>query len=321
MMLELLKVRVAKRTREALGIDSFELVPADGGVLPQFSAGAHVDVRVKDDLFRPYSLCNDPAEQHRYLIAVMKDPASRGGSRAMHEQVREGDVLTITRPKNHFELAHDGKASLLIAAGIGVTPILCMAEHLARTGETFEMHYFTRSAERTAFRKRIDRASFAAQVSFHFDDGPHEQKLDVAALLAVPKDGVHLYVCGPQGFMDAVLTCARASGWAKSQLHYEFFGSSPAISESAESFDVVLSSSGRVVSVSKDMTVVQALARAGIQVPVSCEQGVCGTCLTRVVDGVPDHRDMFLTPKEQARNDSFLPCCSRSKSPRLVLDL
>ncbi|PZQ78102.1 MAG: hypothetical protein DI563_01360 [Variovorax paradoxus] len=220
-------------------------------------------------------MCNAPAEQHRYLIAVMKDPASRGGSRAMHEQVREGDVLTVSRPKNHFELARDGRASLLVAAGIGVTPILCMAERLAPIGEPFEMHYCTRSMERTAFRKRIGRSPFADRVSFHFDDGPTEQKLDIAALLAVPLEGVHLYVCGPQVFMDAVLTRARASGWAEAQLHYEFFATRRTNAEADESFEVVLSSSGRVVSVLKEMTVVQALERAGVQVLVSCEQGVC----------------------------------------------
>jgi ferredoxin-NADP reductase len=173
--------------------------------LPAFSAGSHVDVHLPGGLTRPYSLCNDPTESHRYVIAVLRDPQSRGGSRAMHEEVFEGQLLQISPPKNHFPLAHDARRHLLLAGGIGVTPILCMAERLANTGADFEMHYNTRSAARTAFRQRIADAAFASRVHFHFDDGDAGQKLDIEALLAAPASEVHLYVCGPKGFMDAVL--------------------------------------------------------------------------------------------------------------------
>ncbi|HVR52798.1 MAG TPA: PDR/VanB family oxidoreductase [Pseudorhodoferax sp.] len=318
---DLLNVRVSRRTREAEDIDSFELVAADGAALPAFSAGAHVDVVLGPALVRQYSLCNAPSETHRYLIAVMRAPASRGGSQAMHERIREGQQLRISPPRNHFALAPAAKAHLLLAGGIGITPILCMAEQLAAAALPFEMHYGTRSRARTAFESHIAQAGFAAQVHFHFDDGPPGQKLDLQTLLARPQEGLHLSVCGPQGFMEAALATARAAGWPPSQIHYEFFGAAPVASATGASFDVVLSRCGRVVTVPQEQTVVQALAQAGIAVPVSCEQGVCGTCLTRVLDGVPDHRDMFLTPDEQARNDHFLPCCSRAKSARLVLDL
>jgi vanillate O-demethylase ferredoxin subunit len=317
-----LSVRVARKAMEATDICTLELVAVEEGVpLPAFSAGSHVDVHLPGGLTRQYSLCNDPSECHRYLIGVLRDPASRGGSQALHDQVQEGQVLQISAPKNHFPLAHDAKHSLLLAGGIGVTPILCMAERLAMMGADFEMHYSARSLERTAFHGRITSSAYAPRVQFHFDDGAANQKLDLKALLVKPKDGVHLYVCGPKGFMDAVLTTARAQGWPESQLHYEFFGAEVVSSESDASFEVQLASSGRIINVPKDQTVIRALSAAGVEVQTACEQGVCGTCLTRVLEGVPDHKDQYLTPEEQAANDQFLPCCSRAKTARLVLDL
>ena len=317
----LLSVRVARKSIEAEDICSLELVSTDGSPLPAFAAGSHVDVQLPGGPTRQYSLCNDPAETHRYLIAVLRDPRSRGGSAAVHERVKVGDTLVISAPKNHFALAHDASSHLLLAGGIGVTPLLCMAERLAHAGADFEMHYCTRSPARTAFRQRIAVAPFASRVAFHFDDGEAAQKLDIAALLAAPRAGRHLYVCGPKGFMDAVLGSARAQGWPQAQIHYEFFGADAAPAAGDGGFEVMLASSGRVIKVAPDRSVVQALAEAGVSVATSCEQGVCGTCLTRVIEGEPDHRDLYLTPQEQAANDQFLPCCSRAKSARLVLDL
>lgn len=315
------QVRVARKVDEAIDIATFELVSIDERPLPPFSAGSHIDVHLPNGLTRQYSLCNDPKEAHRYLIGVLRDPGSRGGSQSLHDAVNEGDILHIGAPKNHFPLAHEAKHSVLVAGGIGVTPILCMAERLAVTGASLEMHYCTRSPERTAFRQRIAASAFAAKVQFHFDDGDSAQKLDLARLLSTMNPGVHLYVCGPKGFMDWLLNAARAAGWPAEQLHYEFFGAEVVKSNDDASFEVKLASSGKVVFVSKEQTVVQALAAAGIEVLTSCEQGVCGTCLTRVLEGEPDHRDMYLTPEEQAANDQFTPCCSRSKSRLLVLDL
>ena len=314
-------VRVSRKQQEALDICTFELEAQDGSPLPGFSAGAHVDVHLPGGLTRQYSLCNDLTETHRYLIGVLRDPASRGGSAAMHDQVSEGQILQISAPANHFPLAHDARAHLLLAGGIGVTPILCMAERLANSGGDFEMHYCTRSPERTAFRQRIADSRFASRVHFHFDDGAADQKLDMAGLLATPASGTHLYVCGPKGFMDAALNMARARGWPESQLHYEFFAGALIASDTDGSFEVQVASSGQIVAVPLGKTVVQALLEAGVEVQMSCEQGVCGTCLTRVIEGIPDHKDLYLTPEEQAANDQFTPCCSRSKSARLVLDL
>jgi vanillate O-demethylase ferredoxin subunit len=196
-----------------------------------------------------------------------------------------------------------------------------MAERLHRTGAEFEMHYATRSRARMAFYGRIQASSFSSRVALHFDDGAPQQRLDLAALLSVPQEGTHLYVCGPKGFMDAVLGTARERGWPQAQIHFEYFGAHVQTLAGDGSFEVQLASSGRVVGVPADKTVLAALADAGVVVPSSCEQGVCGTCLTRVIEGQPDHRDQYLTPEEQAANDQFLPCCSRAKTARLVLDL
>lgn len=316
-----LTVRVARKWIEAQDICAIELVAEPGQVLPGFSAGSHIDVHLPGGLTRPYSLCNDPTESHRYQIAVLRDPASRGGSAAVHASVQEGQTLQISAPKNHFALSHDARKHLLFAGGIGITPILCMAQRLANIGADFELHYCTRSPERTAFAQRIADSGFAARAKLHFDNGPPAQKLDIAALLGQPEPGQHVYVCGPKGFMDAVLGSARAQGWPEAQLHCEFFSAEVAPSLDAASFEVQVASSGKVVVVAPHQSVLQALAAAGVDISFACEQGVCGTCLTRVLQGVPDHKDSYLTPEEHCANDQFLPCCSRAKTPRLVLDL
>ncbi len=321
----LLSVRVARKQAEAEGICSFELVAADGGALPAFTAGSHIDVHLPGGATRPYSLCNAPGptsdEVQRYLIAVLREAASRGGSAGMHERVNEGDVLQIGAPRNLFPLASAARHHVLMAGGIGITPMLAMAEALTARGESFELHYCTRSAARTAFAQRLREAAFAGRVQVHHDDGPPAQKFDIAARLAVPRDGEHLYACGPQGFMDAVLGIARGRGWPEAQIHSESFGAAPVVHDSDGPFEVMLQSSQRVLMVAKGQSIVQALAAAGVEVMTSCEQGVCGTCLTGVVDGTPDHRDQYLTPEEQAEGRQMLPCCSRAKSARLVLAL
>jgi vanillate O-demethylase ferredoxin subunit len=316
-----LLVRVQRKTQEAVGICTLELASVDGHPLPAFSAGSHIDVQLPGGFTRQYSLCNRAEETHSYLIGVLHDENGRGGSRAVHEQVHTGNVLTISMPRNHFPLAAEAEKSVLFAGGIGITPILGMAERLASLEHPFAMHYYARSRERAAFVERIQTSTFAPNVSFHFDNADTSQKLDARAVLDDPTPGVHIYVCGPKGFMDAVLGAARTGGWPEAQLHREYFGGDPASNESDGSFEVQIASSGAILTVPKGRSVVHALAEAGISVPTSCEQGVCGTCLTRVLKGEPDHRDLYLTPEEQARNDQFLPCCSRARSPRLVLDL
>lgn len=314
-----IEVRVAAKVREAEDICSFELVRLDGAPLPPFDAGAHIDVHVGVGQVRQYSLCNPPHETHRYVIGVLRDAASRGGSLAMHDAVQAGSVLTIGVPRNHFPLL-DAERTLLLAGGIGVTPILAMAESLACKGAAFEMHYCARSPERAAFRERIDASVFSRQVHFHYDSDDAAQQLALPALLAAPGQ-THLYVCGPGGFIEHVLAAARAQGWPEAQLHVEYFAGVAIDTTGDQSFDVQLASSGQVLTVPKGRSVIQVLAEQGIEVPYSCEEGVCGTCLTRVLDGVPEHRDLYLTDEEHAANDQFTPCCSRAKTRLLVLDL
>jgi vanillate O-demethylase ferredoxin subunit len=315
----MIDVIVTRKTREAEGIFSFELARADGGPLPPFSAGAHVDVHLPAGLVRQYSLCNHPDEQHRYQIGVLLDPASRGGSQGMHA-LQEGSRVRISEPRNLFALAHSARRSLLFAGGIGVTPILCMAERLAQAGAAFELHYCGRSLAQVAFAERIRSSGFAANAFLHFDDQPYT-RLDAAQALKGYTEGDHLYVCGPGGFMQYILDQALAAGWPHETLHREYFAAPVQPAVEAGSFEVVLASSGRVLRVPADQSVAQVLLEDGIDLPLSCEQGICGTCLTRVLEGEPEHRDMFLTPAEQALNDQFTPCCSRAKTPRLVLDL
>lgn len=314
-------VRVAHKALEATDICMFELVSTEGVALPSFSAGSHIDVEVPGGAIRQYSLCNNPDESHRYVICVLKESSGRGGSRAMHETVHTGDVIRISPPKNHFQLANGAARSLLFAGGIGITPILCMAERLETVGSNFEMHYCVRSMDRTAFKKRIEDSGFASKVNFHYDDAPAGQRIDIGVTLDRQDPDTHLYVCGPKGFMDAVLEEARSRGWAEERLHYEFFSADVAPSTARGGFEVKLASSGVIVTVPEDKTVVQALADIDVTIATSCEQGVCGTCVTRVLEGEIDHRDVFLTPSERAANDRFTPCCSRAKSRMLVLDL
>ena len=313
-------VRIAAKVGEARDIYSFELVALDGHALPPFSAGAHIDVHLPVGLIRQYSLCNDPKETHRYQIAVLRDSNSRGGSVAMHA-LEVGQTLEISAPRNHFPLAQDARHSVLLAGGIGITPLLSMAEHLASLGTSFELHYCTRSADRTAFTQRIHSSSFAAAAHVYHDDGPASQKIDLTTLLERATSDTHLYVCGPTGFMDWSLEAARSAGWPEERLHREYFAGAPIDTSADGSFDVEIASTGTHIHVKAEQTVIAALATHGISVPTSCEQGVCGACLTRVLEGIPEHRDMFLTAEEQARGDQFTPCCSRSKSAKLVLDL
>jgi vanillate monooxygenase ferredoxin subunit len=320
-MSPLIRVRVAARREEALDICGLDLVAVNGGPLPAFTAGAHIEVHLPGGLVRPYSLCNAPGETQRYQIAVLRDAASRGGSVAVHEHLKPGAELDIGAPRNLFALDESAPHHLLLAGGIGITPLLAMAERLWSQGALFDLHHCTRSRDRTPFVARMAASPFAGQVQHHHDDGDAAQRLDLTGTLARAPQDSHLYVCGPTGFMDAVLTAARAAGWAEERLHREYFAAAPVDHANDGSFEIELASSGRVIPVKADQSALAALLAAGLDIPMSCEQGVCGTCLTGVKSGTPDHRDQYLTPEERAANDQFLPCCSRASSARLVLDL
>jgi vanillate O-demethylase ferredoxin subunit len=321
MLQSLMTVTVASKVAEAEDIAVFELADPSGGALPPFSAGSHIDVEVAPGLVRQYSLCNNPVERGRYVIGVLKDPATRGGSAGMHA-INQGASIRISEPRNHFALEPSAQRSVLLAGGIGITPLLCMAERLDHIGADFVMHYCSRSPSRTGFRARIAAAPYARRAHFHFDDGDPAQKLDIDAALGSASADTHVYVCGPSGFIDFVLAAAAARGFAATNVHREYFtAASPAGASEPGAFQVKVASTGKVIDVPPERSILDVLRDVGVELPSSCEQGVCGTCLVRVLEGVPDHRDCFLTNEERAQGDQLTPCCSRSKTALLVLDL
>ncbi|MFC4929664.1 PDR/VanB family oxidoreductase [Massilia sp. GCM10023247] len=314
----LLKLRVVRKVEAAQDIVAFELQAPDGAALPRFEAGAHIDVHLPNGLVRQYSLCNDARERERYRICVLRDPATRGGSAAMHDLVNDGDELTIGLPRNLFALVPGAHDSLLLAGGIGVTPILSMAWQLHAEQAPFRMHYFTRSRVRTAFHDELQAAPFAASTAVWFDDA-ETARPSVPELLRAASPGTQVYACGPAGFLEYVTRSAQECGLAPESLHIEAFGAAPMAPGAA--FEVRLRQSGRAIRIGPEQTVVEALAAHGVAIPVSCEQGICGTCLTRVISGIPEHRDQYLSDEEHSRNDQFTPCCSRSLTPVLELDI
>ncbi|MDE2371798.1 MAG: PepSY domain-containing protein [Burkholderiales bacterium] len=316
-----LTLRLAKKTVLTPDISAFEFVDPQGRDLPPFTAGAHIDITVGEGLVRQYSLTGPAADRKRYVIAVLRHADSRGGSIAMHARLAVGESVRVGMPKNYFGLDATAPHSVLVAGGIGVTPILAMARQLAAAGRSFELHYCARSRGRAAFVDEIEASDFGGRTRLHFSDQLAGTAVDFHALLAKAPPASHLYVCGPSGFMDKVSGAAIELGWSDGQLHREHFAAEVRHLEGDCEFDVKLARSGKVVRIAKHRTVASVLVEAGIPIPLQCEQGVCGTCLTRVVAGEPDHRDAFLTAADHARKDVFTPCCSRARSPVLVLDL
>lgn len=317
-----LRVRVRAVLDDTYEIRRFLLESREGAELPAVTPGSHIDVHLMPGLVRQYSVCNGPAEKDGYIIAVKREPQSRGGSSHMHSIV-SGDTLEIGLPRNNFPLAKDALGHLLLAGGIGITPLFSMARHLAACGGRFALHYFARSSQHIAFRDMLGAKELTSFVTIHTGLDRTAISDRFAKLLAVPAQKTHLYVCGPGPFMEAAVATARARGWAASCIHREYFGAAPVDRTNQEnSFEVRLVASGRTIRVAPGETISHALQREGIRVDVSCEQGVCGTCLTRVLEGTPDHRDSFLTDEERGVGDRMCICVSRSIDGRpLVLGL
>lgn len=314
----LLTVRVIERQVLNAHTVAFALADAHGAPLPPATAGSHIDVHTPGGRVRQYSLLSPhDGGTSPYRIAVQREENGRGGSLAMHQQVPCGEVLQIGPPRNAFELDERAPRTLLVAGGIGVTPILAMARRLYALGADFAMHYCTRSREHAALLDEIAAAPWRSRVDVRHDD-THE-RLDWASLLAEADPRTHLYVCGPAGFMNGVVDSARQAGWSNERIHREYFSAAPVVSQRDGAFEIKIQGSGQVVQVAANQTALNALLAAGIRVPTSCEQGICGTCQIRVVAGDIDHRDFHLSAKERARNDRFMPCCSRAHSPRLVI--
>jgi ferredoxin-NADP reductase len=312
-----MQLRVRSITYLAEAINGYELVDPRGRDLPRFAAGAHIDLRF-GDLVRQYSLCNDPAERRRYCIAVLREEASRGGSRYVHDTIRVGDLLEVSMPRNNFPLESEAEQHLLIAGGIGIAPIMSMIAELQRRRADFQLHYCTRSAARTAFGDDLALIAADGRVHFHYDGGDPARGLDIGALLHDPPQGTHLYYCGPAGLMAAAAEATK--GWPAGTVHCEYFTATPAASVVEDKpFRVRLAKRGVEYEIPVGQTIVGVLRRHGITVPTSCELGYCGACVTRYLAGEPDHRDQVL--REYGRGRFVLICCARSKTPVLDLDL
>lgn len=313
-----LEVNVVEKWQEASEVYCFILSSMQNIQLPRVDAGSHIDVEVAPGLVRQYSLCQSP-DSPNYQIGVLNDPNSRGGSRGIVETIGVGSTLRISVPRNHFPLNIEAEHSILIAGGIGITPILAMAEALRRQGKSFEMHYGARSQRSAAFFDRLNSGLVSGAVNYAFDEAG--STLDLKSALANPSSSVHVYVCGPAGLIEAVLATAKDLGWQDECIHREFFAAAIDSSVVNEAAQVTALRSGVTIEVGPDESIAAALIAAGVEVPVFCEQGVCGSCLTRVLDGIPDHRDQFLSDTEKSHNDQMLVCCSRAKTANLVLDL
>lgn len=312
-----LEVTIAARETVATDIIGLELRSTDGALLPAYEVGSHVDVYVQSGLIRQYSLTGDPSDRSRYRLGVLLDPKSRGGSAAIHARFAKGAQIRIGRPRNNFPLEAKAAHTILFAGGIGITPMLGMAYALEAAGASWEMHYCGRTRDRLAFTEELAR--FGAKVHLHVDSGPVEQRLDINAVLSGAAPDRHLYVCGPNGFMDFVVRSAEDNGWTRPTIHLERFGAE--VNTDGAPFTVVAKRSGKTFEVQPGETIAQKLEENGVSVQVSCQSGVCGTCLTRVVEGMPDHRDLVQTDLEKASNARITVCCSRSKTKTLVLDI
>lgn len=312
---------VNKVTDEAESIRSFEFVCPDGDLLPGFAAGAHIDVHTPEGTTRQYSLLNDERERHRYVIAVLREEEGRGGSRWMHDAVEAGMRVRIGTPRNAFPLEACSAPIILIAGGIGITPLLAMARSLEAQGKPYVLHFVTRSMARTPFLSQLRQEPFAEKVVLYRGDCPDEPRFDAEKLIGSLCPGSHIYLCGSVGFMDAV--CAAVQVRSDIVLHKEYFAA-PAVQPTGdeEAFTLRLVRSGVEVLVPSDKTIVEVIAEHGIECSLNCEQGICGTCLTTVISGEIDHRDFYLSATDRARGDQMLICVSRAKHGSvLALDL
>jgi ferredoxin-NADP reductase len=333
-------VRVGRIAREADGINSYELVDPAGGALPEFAAGAHIDVHLPGlevaapsppspaggggggwgagPAVRQYSLCNDPAERHRYLIAVLVEDRPGGFSRRLHEEVGAGAGLEVSAPRNRFPLIEGAAHYLLLAGGIGVTPLLSMSARLATIGADFTLHYCTRSPDHTPFRGRLDGLARAGRVVYHHDGGDPKQGLDIGGLLASRRPGTQLYYCGPLGFMRAVRE--SSAHWPRDALHCEYFmpEAEPDAGQGRDRFRIMIAATGAICEVTPGESILDALRRQGLASVTACAAADCGLCRMRFVGGEPVHRDRLLTDSE--RGEFVIACKARSRSPLLVLD-
>lgn len=317
-MADLYNVIVKNRHVEGGNVAVMEFESITDQTLPKIEAGAHIDVHLPNGMIRQYSLCQNPQQQGIFRLGILNDPESRGGSLSAFTELKDGMQLQVSSPRNLFPLSK-AKHSVLIGGGIGITPLITMAYQLLQEGASFELHYCGKSASSSAFVDEIKTGELAAFSHFHFKDEGANHRAFFEDSLKNVDPATHVYTCGPNGFMDWVINLAKTQNLADAQIHKEYFQVEADLT--GDAFEVVAQRSGKIIMVSSEETILSALAREGINIEMSCEQGICGTCMCDVIEGEPDHRDVYFTDEEKADNEQILVCCSRSKSPRLVLDI
>jgi vanillate O-demethylase ferredoxin subunit len=318
-----LELKVLGVDEEAQLVRALRLEAVSGGALPGYAAGAHISVRLPGGDDRPYSLVNlDPALETEktvpeYRLGVRLEADSQGGSSFMHA-LEPGDVITASSPKNDFPLSGDEGASVLIAGGIGITPIASMASELLRKNRPFVLHYSGRTEDSLAFLAPL-RALLGGRLIEHYDNIA-DKLFDIEAVLSPAQPGQHLYVCGPKGMIEAVQAGARGRGWSDAQIHFELF-TPPAPQTGDRPFEIEIASTGETLTVPVGESIIQVLEAAGHDVMYDCRRGDCGICQTGVISGDPDHRDLILSDSEKAEGKIMQICVSRARSAKLVLDL
>lgn len=306
---------------EATDILSFLFQQLDGRPPGPIDPGSHVDVHLPNGMMRSYSLSNGPGLTEGHRLTVARDAASRGGSTFMHDSLRVGQILQISRPRNNFKLAEGAPMSVFIAGGIGITPFVPMLARLNEIGRPWRLHYCVRTRDRAALLGELEAlaAAGAGELLPNYDEDPAGILNLNGALAKVPADA-HVYCCGPTAMLAAFRAGTDAAGIESDRVHFEYF-SSEVENATEGGFTVVLHESGEEIIIEPGQTILHALTRHGLNVPYSCEEGICGACETRVIEGTPDHRDMILSDAEREEGKTMMICCSGSKSPRLVLDL
>ncbi len=313
-----LRVQVTRKVPTAENIVSLRLEAVNDDQLPTFQPGAHIDVHLQNGLVRQYSLTNGPGESDHYAIGVKREPDSRGGSASIHDHVSEGDLLAISPPRNNFPLRRDSVHTIFIAGGIGVTPLLSMAQALKNQNLSFKFHYFVNSPRELAFKAIIDQ--FEESVEVHAGLTPEATVAKLGTVLDGPGFARSVYICGPGPMLDAARKKATEIGWNEESIHFEYFKNTTEKDDSG-SFVIELARSAMTLRVPSGVSILQVLRENGINMTSSCEQGACGTCRCTVIEGEILHQDVYLSSLEKARGETIMTCVSRAKSERLILDI
>ncbi len=312
-----LRVQVARKWQAGKDVVGIELTSI-ADPLPTAQPGAHIDVHLPNGLIRQYSITNGPGETQHYTIGVKLETNSAGGSECLHNQVREGDVLAISEPRHNFPLRRDAVHTLLIAGGIGITPLLSMVQALDRSGRDYTLHTFNQTSEHEAFRPVLDKQK-DHWVS-HTGLSPEQTGNELTTILSDYKEATQVYICGPGPMLEAARRIAKENNWPDEAVHFEYFKNTNTVDDSS-SFEISLARSALTLSVPAGKSILQVLRENGVDAPSSCEQGACGTCLTTVLEGEPDHQDVYLNESEKRSGNCMMTCVSRAKSARIVLDI